>query len=354
MKQQTLLAHLALQKKFSDKYENIAVEALGHILSESDAARYVLSDVLRTGGAEVGEIARVKTQASGEEGTRPDLAGLDQHNKERVLIEAKFWAGLTDNQPVAYLERLPENQASALLFVAPAKRLEFLWQEMCRLVREAKIELIRGHEETNLWSATVGGKRLLMLTSWTYLLDRMDSRASTSRESHTESNIQQLRGLAEQMDDEEAFLPLRREELGPEFPRRLRNLERLVDEVIERLGQKELASDTKKERTRRTSYGWYLKLSGAGAWFGLDDDQWTIRDTPDTPLWLHFNAAWQSVQPFSEIRERLQPLAPELFEYADDVLVIPIYPPVNVEYDAVRDAVVARLKEVAELIKPAD
>ena len=351
MKQQTLLAHLALQNKFRDKYENIAVEALGHILSESDAARHALSDVLRTGGAEVGKIAWVKTQARGEEGTQPDLASFDQYNKERVLIEAKFWAGLTDNQPVAYLERLPENQTSVLLFVAPAKRFELLWQEMCRLVKEAKIELVRGHEEANLRSATVGGKRLLMLISWMALLDRMDSRASTSRESHTESDIQQLRGLAEQMDDE-AFLPLRQEELGSEFPRRLRNLERLVDDVIERLGQKELASD-KKKRTTRTSYEWYLKLSGAGAWFGLDDDQWVIRDT-HTPLWLHFNAAWQSVQPFSEIRERLQPLAPELFEYGDDVLVVPIYPPVGVEYDAVLKAVVARLKEVAELINPAD
>lgn len=350
MKQQTLLAHLALQKKFSDKYENIAVEALGHILSESDAARHVLSDVLRTGGAEVGEIARVETQVSGEEGTRPDLSGFDQHNKKRVLIEAKFWAGLTDNQPVAYLERLPENQASALLFVAPARRFELLWQEMCRLVREAKIELmIRGHEEENLRSATVGGKRRLMLTSWTYLLDRMDLRASTSRESHTESDIQQLRGLAEQMDDG-AFLPLRREELGPEFPRRLRNLERLVDEVIERLVQKELAAKGTTSRSN-TAYGMYFKLSGADAWFGIDHYKWA--EVRDTPLWLHFNAVWQSVQPFSEIRERLQSLAPELFEYAGDVLVVPIYPPVNVEYDTVLNAVVARLKEVAELINPA-
>lgn len=349
MKQQTLLAHLALQKKFSDKYENIAVEALGHILSESDAARHALSDVLRTGGAEVGEIARVKTQASGEEGTRPDLAGFDQHNKERVLIEAKFWAGLTDNQPVAYLERLPENQASALLFVAPAKRFELLWQEMCRLVREAKIDLVRAHEEANLRSATVGGKRLLMLISWTYLLDRMDSRASTSRESHTKSDIQQLQGLAEQMDDG-AFLPLRREDLGPEFPRRLRNLEGLVDDVIERLEQKELAAKGTTSRSN-TAYGRGLQLSGTDAWFGLDHYKWA--EARDTPLWLYL---YEGVQPISEIRERLQPLAPELelLEFVDDQLVVPIYPPVGLEYDTVLNAVVARLKEVAELINPAD
>ena len=350
MKQQTLLAHLALQKKFSDKYENIAVEALGHILSESDAARHALSDVLRTGGAEVGEIARVKTQASGEEGTRPDLACFDQHNKKRVLIEAKFWAGLTDNQPVAYLEPLPQNQASALLFVAPAKRFELLWQEMCRLVREAKIELVLGHEEKNLRSATVGGKRRLMLISWTDLLDRMDSRASTSRESHTENNIQQLRGLAEQMDDE-AFLPLRREELGPEFPRRLRNLERLVADVIKCLEEdKKLATDTTSSQSH-TAYGKSFKLSGAEAWFGIDHYKWA--EARDTPLWLYL---YEGVQPVSEIRERLQSLAPELelLEFVDNQLVAPIYPPVGVEYDTVLNVVVARLKEVAELINPAD
>ena len=134
-KDQTLLAHLTL--KLASHPENIAVEALGHILSTSPAAVRALEDVLQTGGAEVGEIAWVKTQASGEAGTRPDLAGFDQHNKERVLIEAKFWAGLTDNQPIAYLERLPENQESALLFVAPAPRASStLW---ARNVQASKV-----------------------------------------------------------------------------------------------------------------------------------------------------------------------------------------------------------------------
>ena len=349
MKQQTLLAHLALQKKFSDKYENIAVEALGHILSTSPAAVRALEDVLQTGGAAIGEIARVETQASGEEGTRPDLAGRDTEGVERVLIEAKFGAGLTENQPVTYLERLPENQSSVLLFVAPAERLESLWTELCRLVAEAEIVLSSGP----LRSATTSGKRRLMLISWTDLLDRMAPRASTSRESHTESDIHQLRGLAEQMD-KEVFLPLRPEELGPEFPCRLRSLEQLVDNVIERLEQKELAAKVKGGASRsNTAYGERLQLSGAGAWFGIDHWKWAeVRDT--TPLWLHFNAAWHSVQPFSEIRECLQPLGPELFEDGDDVLVVPIYPPVSVEYDAVLNAVVARIKEVAELINPAD
>ena len=361
MKQHTLLAHLALQKKFSDKYENIAVEALGHILSESDAARHALSDVLRIGGAEVEEIARVKTQASDEEGTRPDLAGFDQHNEEHVLIEAKFWFGLTDNQPVAYLERLPQNQASALLFVAPAARLNTLWVELGRKVSESPsgIELGDLNEAEGLRSAIAGGKRRLMLISWTTLLNRMACRASTAKESLTESDIHQLRGLAEQMD-EEAFLPLRPEELSPEFPRRLISLVKLVNDVIECLQHERLVDRIWNPTNTQMSYGRYLLLSrsDAGAWFGLDHDKWaTVRDTP---LWLYLydkSNDWPDVKPLSEVRDNLRRAdlqdSPEFIDKGDR-LVIPIYLPFGVAEDAVLKAVVERIREIGNLIQPAD
>ena len=112
----TLLAKLAVS--FGPRTEDLAVEALGHILAQSEATRRALSDMIAPGGADVGEIAQVRTQATGKEGERPDLAGFDRDGRERVLIEAKFWAGLTGNQPVAYLQRLPANTPSALLFVA--------------------------------------------------------------------------------------------------------------------------------------------------------------------------------------------------------------------------------------------
>ena len=91
----TLLAHLAW--KLSDRHEGIAVEALGYIFRSSQARR-VLEEMLRARGADVGSIEEVRTQATGKEGARPDLAGVDRTGLERVLIEAKFWAGLTGNQ----------------------------------------------------------------------------------------------------------------------------------------------------------------------------------------------------------------------------------------------------------------
>ena len=84
-----------------------------------------------------------------------------------MLIEAKFWAGLTDNQPIAYLERLPSNTPSALLFIAPTARLEILWNELRRTVAksQSKMKLGVDTEAEELRSATAGGKRYLLLTT---------------------------------------------------------------------------------------------------------------------------------------------------------------------------------------------
>ena len=181
-RRQTLLAKII--PMFASP-ENVAVESLAHMLSESEATRRALSAVLSVGGATVGQIARVRTQATGEEGERPDLVGFDQRGRECVLIEAKFWAGLTANQPLAYLTRLSEKSPSALLFVAPAARIESLWAELCRQVSEStlNITLERLQEKEKLRSAAAGGARRLMLTSWTNLLRRMAAEAAADGDS---------------------------------------------------------------------------------------------------------------------------------------------------------------------------
>lgn len=283
---QTLLAHLAL--KMASHPENIAVEALGHILSTSPAAVRALEDILRTGGAEVGKIAQIQTQDSDEEGGRPDLAGRDADGTKRMLIEAKFWAGLTERQPVKYLKRLlKQDQPSVLLFVAPAKRFEVLWNELCRLVKAANLNLVPGQtEEADLRSSVVDSKCYLMLTSWATLLEHMASRASTAGESHVECNIQQLRGLAQQMD-EDAFLPLRRDELGPEFPRRVLHLQRLIEDATSRLRDAGVVDTARRNvAARAQDYGRYMRLGGVEVWFGVRFDLWAQHR--DVPLWLYF------------------------------------------------------------------
>ena len=345
----TLLAHIAL--KLGTHPENIAVEALGHILTSSEAALRAIEDVLKTGGAEIGTISPdVQTQASDEERTRPDLAGSDEHGVERVLIEAKFWAGLTKRQPVTYLERLQTGQPSALLFVAPAARFEPLWAELRRRVVEKEMNFGLESRDANLWTAEVGGERHLMLISWKALLDRMASKASMAGESHAVADIRQLLGLTQRMDVD-AFLPLRPEELGPEIPRRMSNLRRLVDDATTRAREAKWVSTQGLIVTSKPKgYGRYMRLAGATVWFGVNFILWSR--TRDTPLWLTFHEG-NGHMTLEEVRSNLQPLRqmypPDLID-SDGRMHVPIDLPVNVEYDLVLDAVVKRLAEIARLI----
>ena len=341
----TLLAKLAPQ--FSAQTENVAVEALGHILTGSSAARSALSDVLNSGGTEVGQIVRVRTQVTGGQGERPDLVGFDERGEERLLIEAKFWAGLTDSQPVAYLERLagtgqpdPDHRIrpSALLFVAPAARLESLWDELLRRVWSSGLAPNRSHDDADgLRSAIVSRNLHLLLTDWPSLLNRMATSAAHAADSHTEADLRQLRGLCER-EDGEAFLPLRSEELGHEFPRRMLGLRRLVDDATSR-GVREGFINTKRLQVtpRDWGYGRYVRIVHARPqlepWFGIHLYSWARARA--TPLWLRFSGEHHALEAL-----------PELWAGKH----IPIDLPIGKEYEAVLDAVVARLKQIAAVI----
>ena len=82
----------------SNGSEDAAVEALGRILSQSEAARGALESTLREGGTAVGTIAGMGRQDVGGEEERPGLAGYDDEGAVRVLISAMCWAGL-DPEP---------------------------------------------------------------------------------------------------------------------------------------------------------------------------------------------------------------------------------------------------------------
>jgi len=106
----TIFSHI-IQKKFSAQYEDVATDALAYLIKSSPGAHRGMMKLLR--GLVPGLVPELpelcfKTQqaAQKEEGTiRPDMWGFAESGT-RVFVENKFWAGLTDNQPVAYLEEL--------------------------------------------------------------------------------------------------------------------------------------------------------------------------------------------------------------------------------------------------------
>ena len=345
-----------ISSMFSGQTEDVAVEALGHILNGSEPARDALSEVLRIAGAEVGKIAEVETQVTIEDEARPDLAAYNEDGSKCVLVEAKFWAGLTKNQPITYLRHLlQEPKTTALLFVAPHARYESLWAELKQRIAKSEFGIsfkVERNQEA-LVSDPAGRESWMILASWTSLLDSMATRVSDAGDLQTRADIAQLHGLAVQQDTT-AFMPLRAEELGPDTPRRLMGLTTLVDHATERLVASGVADQKGLTGSNTaTRYIRYIRLAGAGAAFGIEFNNWaTLRDTP---LWLTFYG-WKDFRPLEEVWVNLASLRksnpPKLFK-AGGKQVMPIELPLGLDRDTVLNKIVERLTRIALQIDPA-
>jgi hypothetical protein len=122
---QTVFSHI-VQKRFSQMNEDVATDALAFILNSSETARNGMLKLLR---GIVPILPALRFQSQQTEGSiRPDLWGFDE-TEPHVYIENKFWAGLTDNQPISYLRQLAEYpQPTLLLVVVPDAREQTMWR----------------------------------------------------------------------------------------------------------------------------------------------------------------------------------------------------------------------------------
>ena len=132
----TLLSFIA--QRHTIGLEDVVTDALFFILSRSTSAMEALSEFL---GDEHGPmpIAKAQPWVTDAHGAIPDLACLDEDGNLVALIESKFWAPLTHNQPVTYWQRLPAQERAVLLFVAPDYRVDqgTLWDELEAKLRDA-------------------------------------------------------------------------------------------------------------------------------------------------------------------------------------------------------------------------
>ena len=123
--------------RFSKHPENLAVEALSYILEKSPPASHALLRLLGDAGIALPANMRFRAQATGDDDARPDLEGRDDETGAMVVLEAKFWAGLTGNQPTTYIRRLPSSVPSVLAFIVPARRFASIWPELVARCQEA-------------------------------------------------------------------------------------------------------------------------------------------------------------------------------------------------------------------------
>ena len=268
-KPRTLLAHLSW--RFHPRMEEVAVEALTYILNRYPASREGLAELVERPVPDMRLSAKpFETEAVAPDGTRPDMLQRGDDESERLFIEAKFDAPLTGNQPVAYLKRLPAEGVSALMFLAPAERVDELWPEL--LGRLANSDMPYSDKGSRC-VAIEGTEKHLLITHWTKLLDNMEERLKDSESGLAELN--QLRGLVQftKAGEEKASLP------GKE----------LVNRVTE-IGKASEWLDTRGLRATARSYGYgrYVNLGHRYklcVWMGVNLD--LFEEFASTRLWVH-------------------------------------------------------------------
>ena len=330
--------------RLANRTEEIVIHALGHLLNGSEASREALQNFLLTLGTDVGRISRVSTQYTGRRpGGKPDLVGQDSAGEERLLIEAKFDAPLTLNQPVEYLRRLKPEQPSVLLFVATPDRLNSLWEELRQRVEAEKClgDLENEHKEPEILRGNVGENRNLILTSWRFLLDNIATQAS-SVAAQTVNDVHQLQGLVERR----SFEPLRQGALPPEFPRSLPHLYLLIDDAVHCLVGKSLASLSGYRPTSERDYSvrYFTLGKMVNSSLGLYFDDW--RSYHHSPL--RFAVRKTGVDDVVAKRLTEAPLHGWQDQFS-------VYIPILLwghEYQTVLNSIVKQIERIAAVIEP--
>ena len=254
----TLLAHLV--PRLTGRVEDAATDSLAFILNKSAPCRGALDRLLQDADFSPEPIARVETQVTYEDGSRPDMVGYGRSDAKRLLVESKFWASLLEGQASGYFRQLREPGPGVLLFVAPNSRIDTLWAEVRRQMENGKdsVQLELAPSTERIRKARVSGTdKRLMLVSWRRLLGSL----AAADDARVASDIEQLRGLA-RYQDEEAFQPIHPEETGLVLPRRIRGLNRLIDDVVGARGVKEgwMTTTGLKATAQREGYGRYFRF----------------------------------------------------------------------------------------------
>ena len=333
--QDTLLAYLV--PRLTVQVENAATDALGYILNRSPQSMQVLNDLLREGGFGVEQITRVETQVTYEDGSRPDMAGYNKDNEMRLLVEAKFYAALLENQASAYAQQFDKTGPSVLLFICPEVRIPTLWASIKQQIGQKwdmePIDTPFGGRRARV----IGTELRRVLVSWGGLLKTM---ANSAGDPAIEADIRQLQGLAKRQDAE-AFLPMHSEELSPDFARRVVGFNQIADDVVNSRGvpEKWMTTHGLQATSQRYGYGRYFHFIGLewDFWFGVNHELWARKG--DTPLWLAIHDKNQINK--DEIARALNVEAHDNW--------VPILPKLGVEYDQVVDDVAAQLKVVAKI-----
>lgn len=341
----TLLAYLV--PKLTSGVEDAATDALAFILNKSKPCRDALVDLVTDDTLELNQLSRVRTQVIRDDASRLDLAGYDGDGSLRLIIESKFGASLLEGQASRYIRHLDPIQTGVLLFVAPERRLSSLWAEINKQMDgdedHQPFEAVEAEERLRVARVGRSNKRIV-LSSWTRLLEHLKGAAS---ELALVSEIEQLLGLATSQGDRR-FTPLHSEDLGTSVPRRIHDLYRVVDDLVDVHGVGDQWMDVKRLRAAGgwDGYGRNFRFANVEGqhWIGVSFSFWGAEE--GLPIWLYLDTKLSAAIDSDAVRRRLG--LGEDWEPEEEMWV-PIRLRTGAIYEDVVDDVVCQVKTVYDI-----
>lgn len=283
MEKQSLFGEMSL--KFSAHPENVATEALLYILKQHKEAWPALHRHFLRTGIDLPIDVIFRSQAWGEDQSQPDLIATDKDGVPVLIIEAKFWAGLTPNQPVTYLRRLVFNKPGILCFLCPGMRLSTLFGKLDNRCNASGIHLESPLElDVEYRSARLNSSHALCVISWGAVMSVLIREAETLGNNMLLGDTNQLDGLCSHMDSE-AFLPLHPQDVSSDIGRRVQHFASLVDSVVYEFADNH-GADIAGLSTggSQSDYGRYFKLNEFGMFLKYSPRLWSRYG--ETPIWI--------------------------------------------------------------------
>ena len=256
--QESLLSHIA--SNFISEYENVANSSIAYLLNKYPTSKEVLKNILQLDNVPSYFMTELATKENG----RPDVTGLDSDGNKQIIIEGKFWANLTDNQPANYLKEL--NEDGKLLFLVPEKRKISL-----------KIEI-----EKRVTKDT----KNIFIYSWTEFLNLIEVENNKDYNPPLISDVTQLKELCSKMDDE-GMPPLSQSDLDPMNGRIAYQFASIIDECKPVLKKWDKTDFSRLQAS--SSIGWNGFYFKAFDFFGcqlyFSSYRWFTNKSA-TPIWI--------------------------------------------------------------------
>ena len=279
---ESLLA--SLHNKFSCAPEDIATLSLQYILSQYSKLNVAfntwLFDLLEVN---VKNDIKYSCQESGEENERPDMSGYDDEGNEIVVYEMKFYASLTINQPVGYLDRLKRNGGKALIFICLENRKSSLWRSIKKLCEEDGRALTYLDEHRVITDGIT-----MSVISWEQIIREL-KRIASVKAIEAESDIDQLAGYCEMMNNT-AFIPFVPEDLEPMVAIKEDRYYSVIDELYNAISQSERFTPPEKQpkgSPARDGYTRNLIIDGYYILLIYDRNTWRENSAINSPFWVY-------------------------------------------------------------------